>query len=80
MSRSEAARRVGVTAQALARWAPALLSAGFPLVAPLQLVRVYGQALTQMADAEVRLFRLSVHEPLMRDGIPFLARPGGDDG
>jgi adenylate cyclase len=33
-------------------------------------VRVYGQALAQMADAEVRLFHLYVHEPLMRDGVP----------
>jgi adenylate cyclase len=47
----------------------AVLAAGFPLVAFLQLVRVYGQALAQMADAEVRLFHLYVHEPLMRDGV-----------
>jgi adenylate cyclase len=46
------------------------LAAGFPLVALLQLVRVYGQALAQMADAEVRLFHLYVHEPLMRQGVP----------
>ena len=45
---------------------------GFPLVALLQLVRVYGQALAQMADAEVRLFHLYVHEPLMREGVPGL--------
>jgi adenylate cyclase len=49
-----------------------VLDAGFPLVAFLQLVRVYGQALTQIADAEVRLFHLYVHEPLMRDGAPGL--------
>jgi adenylate cyclase len=48
------------------------LEAGFPLVAMLQLVRVYGQALAQIADAEVRLFHLYVHEPLMRDGVPGL--------
>jgi adenylate cyclase len=54
----------------LLRHVAAVLSAGFPLVALLQLVRVYGQALAQMADAEVRLFHLYVHEPLMRDGIP----------
>jgi adenylate cyclase len=35
-------------------------------------VRVYGQALAQIADAEVRLFHLYVHEPLMRDGVPGL--------
>ena len=34
----------------------------------LQLLRVYGQAMAQIADAEVRLFHLYVHEPLMRDG------------
>src|SRR5918912_4047120 len=47
-----------------------VLDAGFPLVAFLQLARVYGQALAQIADAEVRLFHLYVHEPLMRDGVP----------
>ena len=46
-----------------------MLGPGFPLVAFLQLVRVYGQALAQIADAEVRLFHLYVHEPLMRDGV-----------
>ena len=56
----------------LLRYIAAVLAAGFPLVAFLQLVRVYGQALAQMADAEVRLFHLYVHEPLMRDGVPGL--------
>jgi adenylate cyclase len=51
------------------RYSAAVLAAGFPLVAFLQLVRVYGQALAQISDAEVRLFHLYVHEPLMRDGI-----------
>ncbi len=51
------------------RYIAAVLAAGFPLVAFLQLVRVYGQALAQIADAEVRLFHLYVHEPLMRDGV-----------
>ena len=51
------------------RYVAAVLSAGFPLVAFLQLVRVYGQAIAQVADAEVRLFHLYVHEPLMRDGV-----------
>ncbi len=54
----------------LLRYAAAVLAAGFPLVAFLQLVRVYGQALSQLADAEVRLFHLYVHEPLMRKGVP----------
>jgi adenylate cyclase len=56
----------------LMRRAEAALDAGFPLVALLQVVRVYGQALAQIADAEVRLFHLYVHEPLMRDGVPGL--------
>ena len=47
----------------------AVLSAGFPLVAFLQLVRVYGQALAAIADAEVKLFHLFVHEPLIREGV-----------
>jgi adenylate cyclase len=56
----------------LLRYMAAVLDAGFPLVAFLQLVRVYGQALAQIADAEVKLFHLFVHEPLMRDGVPGL--------
>ena len=52
----------------LLRYVAAVLGAGFPLVAMLQLVRVYGQAMAQVADAEVRLFHLYVHEPLMRSG------------
>ncbi len=50
----------------LLRYVAAVLEAGLPLVALLQLVRVYGQAMAQVADAEVRLFHLYVHEPLMR--------------
>jgi adenylate cyclase len=56
----------------LLSYASAVLNAGFPLVAFLQLIRVYGQALAQIADAEVKLFHLYVHEPLMRDGVPGL--------
>jgi adenylate cyclase len=56
----------------LLRYMASVLEAGFPLVAFLQLVRVYGQALAQIADAEVKLFHLYVHEPLMRDGVPGL--------
>ena len=52
----------------LLRYVSAVLAAGLPLVAMLQLVRVYGQAMAQVADAEVRLFHLYVHEPLMRSG------------
>jgi len=46
-----------------------VLGAGFPLVAFLQIVRVYAQALRKVADAEVRLFHLYVHEPLIREGV-----------
>jgi adenylate cyclase len=53
----------------LLRYVAAVLEAGLPLVAMLQLVRVYGQAMAQVADAEVRLFHLYVHEPLMRSGV-----------
>jgi adenylate cyclase len=56
----------------LLRYIAAVLAAGFPLVAFLQVVRVYGQAIAQIADAEVRLFHLYVHEPLIRDGVPGL--------
>jgi adenylate cyclase len=52
----------------LLRYVAAVLEAGLPLVAMLQLVRVYGQALSMVADAEVKLFHLYVHEPLMRSG------------
>jgi adenylate cyclase len=52
------------------QYAASMLHSGFPLVAFLQLARVYGQALAQIADAEVRLFHLYVHEPLIREGVP----------
>ena len=52
----------------LLRHVAGVLDTGFPLVAVLQLVRVYGQAMARVADAEVRLFHLYVHEPLMRSG------------
>jgi adenylate cyclase len=47
-----------------------VLASGFPLVAFLQLVRVYAQSIRRVADAEVRLFHLYVHEPLIQDGVP----------
>jgi len=56
---------------ALGRLAGALGN-GFPLVALLQLVRVYAQAGRKIAEAEVRLFHLFVHEPMIRDGKPSL--------
>ena len=52
------------------KYGAAVLDAGLPLAAFLQLMRVYGQAVAQIADAEVRLIHLYVHEPLMRSGVP----------
>ena len=49
-----------------------VLEAGFPLVALLQLVRVYAQSIRKIAEAEVRLFHLYVHEPLIRQGVDAL--------
>jgi adenylate cyclase len=49
-----------------------VLAAGFPLAAFLQLVRVYVQSMRRIADAEVRLFHLYVHEPMIRDALPEL--------
>jgi len=46
------------------------LNAGLPLVALLQLVRVYAQSIRRIADAEVRLLHIYVHEPLIRKGAP----------
>src|SRR5438094_4204609 len=51
------------------RYAAAVLEAGIPLPAFLQLMRVYGQVIAEIADAEVRLVHLYVHEPLMRAGV-----------
>jgi adenylate cyclase len=49
-----------------------VLQSGFPLVAVLQLIRVYAQAVRKVAEAEVRLFHLFVHEPLIRQGVDAL--------
>jgi len=49
-----------------------VLAAGLPLVAFLQMVRVYVQSMRRIAEAEVRLFHLYVHEPLIRDAVPEL--------
>src|SRR5436189_505260 len=54
------------------QYVASVLHAGFPLVAFLQLTRVYGQARSWIADAETRLFHIYVHEPLMREGVPTL--------
>lgn len=53
---------------ALMRQVSLVLKAGLPLVATLQIARVYSQAMRQIADAEVRLVHLYVHEPMLRDG------------
>jgi adenylate cyclase len=52
------------------KYAAVVLDAGLPFGAFLQLMRVYGQVLAQIADAEVRLIHLYVHEPLMRNDVP----------
>ena len=46
------------------RYVATMLDVGLPPVAFLQLARVYAQAVGQIADAEVRLVHLYVHEPL----------------
>jgi adenylate cyclase len=51
-----AVERISESDLELLRYGAAVLAAGLPLVARLPLVRVYGQALAQIADAEVRLF------------------------
>ena len=46
-----------------------ILATGFPLVALLQLIRVYAQSMRKIAEAEIRMFHLYVHEPLIRQGV-----------
>jgi adenylate cyclase len=52
------------------KYVAAVLQAGLPEEAFTQIARVYGQALAQIAETEVRLFHMYIHEPLMRDGVP----------
>ncbi len=52
----------------LLSYVAAAVAAGLPVEAMQQLTRVYAQAIGQIADAEVRLVHLYVHEPLMRSG------------
>lgn len=48
----------------------ALISeAGLPIEAIMQILRVYAQSVRRIADAEVRLFHLFVHEPMIRRGM-----------
>jgi adenylate cyclase len=65
-------RDLSVADAAAIRLCSEVLGAGFPLVAFLQLIRVYVQSIRRIAEAEVRLFHLYVHEPLIRDGVPEL--------
>jgi adenylate cyclase len=65
-------RSLTVADAAAIRLCAEVLDAGFPLVAFLQLIRVYVQSLRRIAEAEIRLFHLYVHEPLIRDGVPEL--------
>jgi adenylate cyclase len=51
------------------RAAAAALAAGMPEDALLQLVRVYNDALTRVAEAENRLFHHYVHERLKNEGL-----------
>ncbi len=69
---TERERLLGSADVAALRHCARVLAAGFPLVAFLQLVRVYVQSMRRIADAEVRLFHLYVHEPMIRDAIPEL--------
>jgi adenylate cyclase len=69
-SRSDGEAHVGPEDVGLLRDIAAAVEAGLPRVALVQLLRVYGQAMAQVADAEVRLFHLYVHEPLMQEDVP----------
>ena len=65
---------------AVLRHVSAVLASGFPLVALLQLLRVYGQALSQIADAEVRLFpplRARAADPRRRPGLQMAEEMSG---
>lgn len=53
--------------QALAR-VNEVLAAGVPFGALLQVVRVASKSFSDLADAEARLMRLFVHEPLLQSG------------
>lgn len=64
---SEAIERIPDGDVALFEHVAQALDGGFPLVAMLQLARIYGQALGRVADAEVRMFRLYVRDPLVRE-------------
>ncbi len=46
------------------------MDAGMPEVALLQLVRVFSDALSRVAEAEIRLFHIYVHDRMRADGVP----------
>jgi adenylate cyclase len=52
----------------LLSYAAMVLEAGFPRSALMELMRVYSQKIAQIADAEVRLIHLYVHEPMIQAG------------
>ncbi len=52
------------------KYVAAMLQAGLPEEAFTQIARVWGQTLAQIAETEVRLFHMYIHEPLMREGVP----------
>jgi adenylate cyclase len=60
--------RLDEVAMQVLGYVAAAVAAGLPQEAMQQLTRVYAQAISQIADAEVRLVHLYVHEPLMRAG------------
>jgi adenylate cyclase len=70
---AEGIERLGVDDVAIFGHVARALDAGFPLIAMLQLARVYGQALGRVADAEVRMFRLYVRDPIAREHPSALA-------
>lgn len=62
-------RELGPLELEMLRATAVVLEAGVPLNVVLQVARVYGQAISQIADAEVRLIHHHVHEPMMRSGL-----------
>ena len=57
-----------------------ILATGFPLVALLQLIRVYAQSIGKIAETEIRMFHIYVHEPLIRQGVGALDMAEGMQG
>jgi adenylate cyclase len=63
---------IGEEDMEMLRYIAAMLNVGMPEAVLMQLARVYGQTMAQIADAEVRLIHIYVHEPMMREGVPGL--------